>query len=327
MISACIALGNRLHLFDALAKVGSEEKPATAAQVAEESGCKERYVREWLAVMATSDIISVTEDEKFFIKKEHIEDLTSSTGVVSHSFLPAFLKPYEKVCSVFKKDGPYGIHHTDIAPEFHDIMAKFSEARHKKYFITDFVPALGADIKASFGIENRNRSTFPKSHFTGIDISPEAIKLAKELEKDDGKKYENLSFFEMDAMKLDPAWTNKFDLVTNINACHGQMRPDLGLKEIHRVLKPGGVLGMLEIYGTSNIYKDKHELGEQAAIRYARSIFGCLPLGSNSKDALGLGTMWGIERAKKLLKEAGFDDVKLVPTPHFEANILYICKK
>ncbi|KHJ90760.1 hypothetical protein OESDEN_09387 [Oesophagostomum dentatum] len=149
----------------------------------------------------------------------------------------------------------------------------------------------------------------------------------------------------MDAMKLDPAWTNKFDLVTNINACHGQMRPDLGLKEIHRVLKPGGVLGMLglkeihrvlkpggvlgmlEIYGTSNIYKDKHELGEQAAIRYARSIFGCLPLGSNSKDALGLGTMWGIERAKKLLKEAGFDDVKLVPTPHFEANILYICKK
>ncbi|KHJ74749.1 methyltransferase domain protein [Oesophagostomum dentatum] len=260
MLSACIALGNRLHLFDALAKMGSEEKPATAAQVAEESGCKERYVREWLAVMATSDIISVTEDEKFFIKKEHIEDLTSSAGVVSHSFLPAFLKPYEKVCSVFKKDGPYGIHHTDIAPEFHDIMAKFSEARHKKYFITDFVPALGADIKASFGIENRNKnwlssyfkerlekgdmdcldigcgkgfhvsllgSTFPKSHFTGIDISPEAIKLAKELKNDDGKKYENLSFFEMDAMKLDPAWTNKFDLVTNINACHGQMRPDL----------------------------------------------------------------------------------------------------
>ncbi|KHJ93006.1 hypothetical protein OESDEN_07093 [Oesophagostomum dentatum] len=84
---------------------------------------------------------------------------------------------------------------------------------------------------------------------------------------------------------------------------------------------------MLEVYGTSNIYKDKQELGEQAAARYAGSIFGCLALGSNSKDALGLGTMWGTERAKKLLKEAGFDDVKLIPTPHFEENILYVCKK
>ncbi|VDM81309.1 unnamed protein product [Strongylus vulgaris] len=72
MISACIALGNRLHLFEALAKVGSEEKPASALDVADESGCKERYVREWLSVMATADIISVTEDEKFFIKNEHL---------------------------------------------------------------------------------------------------------------------------------------------------------------------------------------------------------------------------------------------------------------
>ncbi|KHJ84053.1 hypothetical protein OESDEN_16237 [Oesophagostomum dentatum] len=67
--------------------------------------------------------------------------------------------------------------------------------------------------------------------------------------------------------------------------------------------------------------KTKPELGEHAAARYAGSIFGCLALGSNSKDALGLGTMWGTERAKKLLKEAGFDDVKLIPTPHFEENI------
>ncbi|VDN25622.1 unnamed protein product [Cylicostephanus goldi] len=108
MISASIAVGNRLHLFQALAKVGSEEKPATAAEVAQESGCKERYVKEWLAVMATADIISVTEDEKFFIRKENIEELLSSFNVLINSFLPNFLKPYDKLCDAFKKDGPYG---------------------------------------------------------------------------------------------------------------------------------------------------------------------------------------------------------------------------
>ncbi|VDM83849.1 unnamed protein product, partial [Strongylus vulgaris] len=41
MVSASIALGTRLHLFEALAKVGSEQEPASAEQVAEEGGYKE----------------------------------------------------------------------------------------------------------------------------------------------------------------------------------------------------------------------------------------------------------------------------------------------
>ncbi|KHJ85924.1 hypothetical protein OESDEN_14339 [Oesophagostomum dentatum] len=85
MVSAAIAVGNRLQLFQALAKVGSEESPASAEQVADEVGCKERYVREWLAVMATAGIISVTEDEKFYIEKNHIEVsllLTSASFII-----------------------------------------------------------------------------------------------------------------------------------------------------------------------------------------------------------------------------------------------------
>ncbi|RCN25897.1 hypothetical protein ANCCAN_28386, partial [Ancylostoma caninum] len=81
ILSASIALGNRLQLFQALAKVSSEENPATPAQVAKESGCKERYVKEWLSVMAAGDLITVTEDEKFYIKKEHIADLTGGMSV------------------------------------------------------------------------------------------------------------------------------------------------------------------------------------------------------------------------------------------------------
>ncbi|KHJ81389.1 hypothetical protein OESDEN_18925 [Oesophagostomum dentatum] len=84
---------------------------------------------------------------------------------------------------------------------------------------------------------------------------------------------------------------------------------------------------MVEVDGTSNIYKDKQELGDAAALQYADSLFHCLPLGSNSEDALGLGAMWGKERAVKMLKEAGFKDVKIIPTPYFETNVLYVTKK
>ncbi|KAK6018438.1 hypothetical protein OSTOST_15979, partial [Ostertagia ostertagi] len=72
LVSAAVALGRELHLFEALANVGSEENPATPKQVAEASGCKERYVKEWLSVMATSEIIEVNEEEKFWIPKENV---------------------------------------------------------------------------------------------------------------------------------------------------------------------------------------------------------------------------------------------------------------
>ncbi|VDN27116.1 unnamed protein product [Cylicostephanus goldi] len=147
MLSACIALGTKLHLFDALAKVGSESSPATAAQVADESGCKERYVKEWLAAMATADIISVTEDEKFFIKKENISVLTSTMAVMANSLLPNFLKPYDKLCQVIKKDGPLGLDYSDYTAECFDVIAKLSEAAHIDHLIPHIIPALGEDVK------------------------------------------------------------------------------------------------------------------------------------------------------------------------------------
>ncbi|CAJ0590212.1 unnamed protein product [Cylicocyclus nassatus] len=341
-ISASIALGNRLHLFDALAKVGNEQEPASAAQVAEECGCKERYVREWLAVMGTADIITVTEDEKFYIKEEHVTDLTASVAVVSHSFLPNALRPYDKLAEVFKKDGPYGLDYSDFSSEFYEIMAKYSEAAHKKHLIPDYLPALGSNVKerldaggmvcldvgcgkgfhAALLAEN-----FPNSNFTGIDISQDAIDLANQKRREDGEPFNNLSFIQMDASKMDAEWTCKFDLVTIFDACHDQMRPDLCLREIYRILKSEGMFAMLEVDGTSNIYKDKERMGLSAASGYADSLFNCLPIGSNSEDALGLGAMWGRERAMKMLNEVGFADVSIVPAPFFKHQVLYVCKK
>ncbi|VDN21321.1 unnamed protein product [Cylicostephanus goldi] len=268
-ISASIALGNRLHLFEALAKVGSEQEPASAAQVAEECGCKERYVKEWLAVMGTADIITVTEEEKFYIKEEH----------------------------------------------FYDIMAKYSEAAHKKHLIPDYLPALGSDVK----------ERLEAGGMTCLDVGCGKGFHAALLEN--GEQFDNLSFIQMDASKMDADWTCKFDLVTIFDACHDQMRPDLCLKEIYRILKNEGMFAMLEVDGTSNIYKDKEQMGLSAASGYADSLFNCLPIGSNSEDALGLGAMWGRERAMKMLNEVGFADVSIVPAPFFRHQVLYVCKK
>ncbi|CAJ0590204.1 unnamed protein product [Cylicocyclus nassatus] len=342
MLSASIALGHRLGLFKALAKISSEEKPATAAQVAQESGCKERYVKEWLAVVGVGDIITVTEDEKFYIKKENVADLTNQTfSIQFNSFLPVFMRAYDKMANVFTKDGPLGLAYSDFT-DFYDAMASLSEALHKKHLISGFIPALGSGLRERLekgGVQcldvgcgkgfhsSLMASHYPKSHFTGIDITHEAVEMAKRQKKSDGQNFDNLDFTQMNAAKMDANWSNKFDVIMIFDACHDQTRPDLCLKEIYRVLKPGGVFGMLEVNGSSNIYKDKQELGLVAGQMYGCSMFHCLPVSSNSEDALCLGAMWGKERAQKLIKEAGFEQVDVVPTPQFAFNILYVCKK
>lgn len=56
------------------------------------------------------------------------------------------------------------------------------------------------------------------------------------------------------------------------------------------------------------------------------SILPCIDT-NNVSDALRLGAMWGKERALKMLKESGFSNVRVVPTPYFEIGILYVCTK
>ncbi|XGW05639.1 hypothetical protein V3C99_016191 [Haemonchus contortus] len=341
MISASIALGSRLHLFEALASVGSAENPATPKQVAEKAGCKERYVKEWLSAMATGKVIEVNKDEKFWIPKENVEDLTCGLDVQFNQFLPLLLGPYNKVCDVFRTEGPLGLTYEDFT-DFYETQSSVSEAYHKKHFISDLIPALGADLPERLdkgelmcldvGCGNGFHAallaqTYPKSNFTGIDITLEAVHLANQQRTDNGQMFDNLAFIQMNASEMDDDWTEKYDLVTVIDACHDQMRPDLCLKEIYRVLKRGGIFGMLEIKGTSNVFMDREEIGPAAALSYTCSVFHCLPVGSNSPDALGLGSMWGEKRALKLLQEAGFTDISIVPTPNFAYNVLYICKK
>ena len=44
MLASGVALGGKLSLFEALAAVGSPERPATPREVADKAGCKERLV-------------------------------------------------------------------------------------------------------------------------------------------------------------------------------------------------------------------------------------------------------------------------------------------
>ncbi|KAF1754126.1 hypothetical protein GCK72_020686 [Caenorhabditis remanei] len=342
VISNAISVGLRLNLFKTLAKISSQNNPVLPEQLAEAAGCKERYVREWCNCMACGEIIEVNEEEKFWIAEENVEALTNSNfETVMIGSTPTMLEPFDHLLECFKLNGPYGLAYSEFT-KFQYFMGKMSQTLHEKHVFADMLPAIGNGIVEKLesggirvldvGCGNGFHSSllaeqYPKAHFVGLDIGADAINQAKQRKTKLGGIFNNLEFIECDAGKMPGTWTDSFDLVLIFDACHDQCRPDLCIQEVHRVLKPDGTFAILEINSSSNVFRDKAEMGPLAALLYGRSMLHCLPVGSNCQDALCLGSMWGRKRAVDLFNKCGFPNVRVIDTPYFPINVLYCAQK
>lgn len=63
-----------------------------------------------------------------------------------------------------------------------------------------------------------------------------------------------------------------------------------------------------------------------APFLYTTSCMHCMTV-SLAADGLGLGTMWGQEKALELLREAGFSRIEIRQLPHDVMNDYYIIRK
>jgi 2-polyprenyl-3-methyl-5-hydroxy-6-metoxy-1,4-benzoquinol methylase len=161
---------------------------------------------------------------------------------------------------------------------------------------------------------------YPRSRFVGYDLSEEAIGWAQ----DEARRLNlaNVTFAVRDLTNF-PS-TEAFDLITAFDAIHDQARPDLVLAGIAKALRKEGVFLMQDIAGSSHVEKNlDHPMGPAL---YAISTMHCMTV-SLAQGGLGLGTMWGEEKARVMLAEAGFGSVIVKRLPHDIQNQHYICRR
>lgn len=333
-LSVMISIGHRTGLFDVM----SELPPSTSEEIAKAAGLSERYVREWLGAMLTGFVVEYNPDtKKYHLPQEHASFLTRKAAAdnigVFAQYIPLLGTIEDKVIDCFKNGG--GVPYSEY-DRFQDVMSEDSNQSVVSSLLDVILPAISGIVdRLEEGIEvvdlgcgrgnalNLMAKTFPKSNFLGYDLSEEAIDYAKaQAEK---QALTNVTFEVRDLTDYNiTAQQNKFDFVTTFDAVHDQARPDNLLAGIYTSLKENGIYLMQDISASSEHLKNiDHPMG---TLLYTISTMHCMTV-SLAQGGLGLGTMWGREKAIEMLNEVGFSNIEIKNFEHDFQNDYYIIRK
>jgi 2-polyprenyl-3-methyl-5-hydroxy-6-metoxy-1,4-benzoquinol methylase len=244
--------------------------------------------------------------------------------------IPLLSEVEQKVIGCFREGG--GLPYSEF-PRFHTMMAEMSGVVFDSALVDVVLPLVdglverlrtGADV-ADFGCGsghaiNLMARAFPASRFTGIDFSDEAI--AAGIREAARIGLTNATFESHNLAELDKA--EAYDVITVFDAIHDQGQPARVLENIHRALRPGGVLLMADIKASSRL---EDNIGvPMSTYLYATSLMHCMTV-SLAVGGAGLGAAWGTQLATSMLADAGFDNVRVAEVDSDPINSYYIAGK
>ncbi|TIH17046.1 class I SAM-dependent methyltransferase [Marinifilum sp. JC120] len=338
-LNLAMGIGYESGLFEALSRMGS---PACCADIATEAGVSERYLREWLGVMVCGEIVEVRTDEQgqelFELPGEYASFLclaggNSNLGVYAQEIPLLTDCAREGVLEGMQSGAgiPY-----ERYPKFYSFMEQLADAKHRDVLVQTFLPSVMngemvcrlkngisvCDIGCAEGVALEVMAqAFPKSQFTGTDISEESLNNARKRVAELGLN--NISFQLQDAAG-DEVEPQQYDYITAFDSIHDQTRPFEALRNIHKMLRGGGVFSMIDIKAGSSVAGNMdHPMG---AFLYTVSLMHCMPVGLMNGGA-GLGMMWGREKAVSMCRDAGFSRVEVNDIPEDGFNSHYLCFK
>ncbi|MDC6363178.1 MULTISPECIES: class I SAM-dependent methyltransferase [Flavobacteriaceae] len=331
-LGTMISIGHRTRLFDVMDTL----EPSTSLEIATSAGLNERYVREWLGALVCGKVVEYNaKDKTYLLPAENAFFLTRKSNeknmAAIASILPVWSGVEDKIVNCFENGG--GVPYSEYG-RFYQVMGEISNAnvgnnlidnilKHKPDLLQLLSKGIDVlDVGCGDGkILMEMAKTFPNSQFVGIDICPEPIQSAKNMARI--AELKNVDFFEADV--LDYHFDRQFDLITTFDVIHDLAFPDKVLSKINALLKKDvGQYLMMDINASSNL--ENNEEHPLAPFLYTASTLHCMSV-SLAQGGMGLGTVWGVEKAKEMLAEAGFGTITVENYEHDIMNNYYFCTK
>ncbi|MEO8380255.1 MAG: class I SAM-dependent methyltransferase [Acidobacteriota bacterium] len=309
-VALMISVGHRTRLFDTMASL----PPSTSLDIATAAGLTERYVREWLGAMTTARIVHYDlRTSTYFLPIEYAAVLSRGAGTASLApaaqMLALLAGVEDQVVAGFQNGG-------GVIPEAYGRLEALLGEEKRELVDDDYVEAVlalmpGMDLRLAAGITVLDAGCgdgvmltalarkFPRSAFRGYDVSFEAIERANAILDEAGPANVDLAVGDVASLEEHRA----YDLILAMESIHEQPFPRLVLRNLNNALRRDGVFLMQEVAASS--YLARNVENPFAPMLYALSLMHAVPR-ALAQEGEALGRMWGEERARQMLAEAGF---------------------
>jgi SAM-dependent methyltransferase len=309
-------IGDKLGIFRAMAGAGA----LSADELASRTGLNARYVREWLAAMATARYVDYHHREDTFSLPDGRAAVLADES--SPHFLGGMIQAYvvppvsaaPKVAEAFRTGRPVTPDQYD--PDLWAGMERDSAALYRHNLVQQWLPALSGVVEKlergahvlDYSCGNGRAAVimaraFPNARFTGRDIFGPSIQAgrdnARQAELEDRITFEQGSFEGLPEAE--------FDLITILYALHHYPDPAATLAGLRRALKPDGTLLIVNDRVSENLMENAHPWGRFV---YGVSALYCLH-DSMAESAIGAAMME--PQVREVSRTAGFSRFRRVP--------------
>lgn len=317
VVSLMIHLGDRLGLYRALDGAG----PLTAADLAERTGLKERWLLEWLKGQAAANVLTYHEGDRFELSAagsavlaDEVNSLFFAAGAFAppggEEFVDALAKAFETGIGLsYDQLGPSAAHRTErmlgpwtrlalvpkIVPALDGVRAKLERGAE----IVDVGCGAGVALLAL-------AEAFPSSRFHGYDPSSHAIARARENVQ--RASLRNVELHEKAGENLPEK--PSFDLVLTLDCIHDMPHPTRVIGSIRKAIKDDGTWLIKDIRSQPGFESNRQN--PLLAMFYGFSVSACMSSALSEPGGAGLGTLgFNPEVAERMTREAGFTRFKL----------------
>ena len=319
-LGACITaplilIGDKLGLYKAMA----DGEPVTPAELAERTGCRERYIREWLCQQAASNYVEYDAGtETFRLPPEQALALADED---SPAFIPgAFqliastIKDEPHIAERFRSGEGFGWHEHD-----HDLFQgteRFFRPGYLANLVESWLPSLDgvvakleagarvADIGCGHGASTiLMAQAYPSSTFTGSDYHEASIETARRAAERAGVS-DRVTFEVASAATFGGG---PYDLVCVFDALHDMGDPAGAARHVRTQLAEDGTWMVVEPFANDAVEDNLNPVGR---IFYGGSTMLCTPASLSQDVGLALGAQAGQARLTEVLNEGGFTRVR-----------------
>jgi 2-polyprenyl-3-methyl-5-hydroxy-6-metoxy-1,4-benzoquinol methylase len=318
-----VYLGERLGLYRALAETGW----TTPGELAGRTVTNERYIREWLEQQAVAAILDVDdpgrepEARRFRLPDAHAavlvdeDDLRYSIPRAIEMARVARMLP--DLVEAYRTGGappplpwePEGRGEYNRAM-FLTLLGKewLPAAPEIDRRLRSDPPARVADFACGTGWSSiAMAQAYPKISVDGFDLDEDAIASARTNAAGSGAA-DRLRFRRQDVATLDPS--ERYDLVTVLEALHDMSRPVEVLRAIRRILAPGASV----LIGDERIGERFTAPGDEwERYVYGWSVLACLPGAMDDPATAATGAAMRPETLRGYAERAGFEDMEVLP--------------